>query len=215
MLFRSPIKKVRCFATLVKNPLHIRKHRDISKCEYKQDFHVVNDGNYIMAIYEGFDKNGKIKRSFELKNNIESAYILKHSIRINNPLSLVPETKNDLKFKHALKTGTLVLFWENDASEIWHLKKIDLIKRLYKVLKMNKDGRIVFRFHQEARNDERLKQDFKDQNQKEVPKDLTNGVSSINFEKPCPKLLLSPGNFNMLVEGYDFEIDVLGRIKPL
>lgn len=208
------IKKVRCLTPTVKNPFHIRMQRDRSDHDYKQQFHVVNDGNYVMAIYEGLDKNGKLKRSFEIKSNMDAARILKHSSKSTQQL-LFPIFKNQLPFKHALKTGTLVLFWETTPDEIWQLNKKELKKRLYKVLEMEKGGRITFRFHQEARNDEMLKQAFKNEFQEEAPKSLTKGVSSIDFNHPASKVRLSPSSFNMLVEGYNFEIDVLGRIKPL
>ncbi|MDO4190972.1 MAG: HNH endonuclease domain-containing protein, partial [Bacteroidales bacterium] len=68
---KIPIKKVRCYATKVTKPLHIRQQRDISTKEYKQQFHVMNDLNYCLAIYEGVVKN-KVKREFELVNNLEA-----------------------------------------------------------------------------------------------------------------------------------------------
>jgi len=65
------IKKVRCFANSVKQPLNIRQQRDASRKEYKRQYHVSNDSNYCMAIYEG-SGNGKAKREYELVKNIEA-----------------------------------------------------------------------------------------------------------------------------------------------
>ena len=59
-----PIRKVRIFTPNVTQPILLKKQRDLSDKEYKQDYHVVNDGNYCMAIYEGQDKKGKTKRTF-------------------------------------------------------------------------------------------------------------------------------------------------------
>ncbi|MBI9061480.1 MAG: type II CRISPR RNA-guided endonuclease Cas9, partial [Marinilabiliaceae bacterium] len=63
-----PIKKVRLYQPTVTNPLHIKKQRDKttkSPKPYKENYYAANDGNYLMAIYEGKDAKGKIKRDFE------------------------------------------------------------------------------------------------------------------------------------------------------
>jgi len=86
---------------------------------------------------------------------------------------------------------------------------------LYKVIKQNKDGRITFKFHQEARNDEGLKSDYESLFGVKTPKSITNGESKINFKRPTSKLLLSPSNFNMLIEHIDFELTPLGKIRRL
>lgn len=212
---KIPIKKVRCFTPMVKFPLHIRKHRDESKFEYKRTFHVVNDSNYLMAIYEGTDKKGKIKRDFEVVNYIDAAQLLKRSTDNGSFSSLVPLSKKSLPLRGVLKTGMQVLFWKDSPEEIWELDKNQIRNRLYKIIVLGKDGRIVFKFHQEARNDEMIKTDYERQHGLAAPKSLTNGVSSVDCEVPAPKLLLSPGNFNMLVEGLDFRLTVLGEIEPL
>lgn len=62
---RIPIKKVRIFTGSVTRPINIRQQRDLSKHEYKRQYHVQNDRNYMMAIYVGLDKKGKEKREFE------------------------------------------------------------------------------------------------------------------------------------------------------
>ena len=52
---RIPIRKVRIFTPGVTAPIHLKRQRDLSDKEYKRDYHVVNDSNYCMAIYEGRD----------------------------------------------------------------------------------------------------------------------------------------------------------------
>jgi len=221
-----PIKKVRCFAPTVTNPIHLKKHRDESKHDYKQSYHVTNDGNYLMAIYEGKDDKGKIKRDFEIANNLKAGEYFKQSVQetlkaqgINNLEGLVPSSKTvkkiDAPLKYIIKTGTLVLFWKDSVQEIWDLNNTEIRNRLYKIIKQNKDGRLAFKFQQEARNDEELKRDYEKKNNAKAPKSLTNGESKVNFNNPYPKLLLSPSNFNMLVEGYDFKINVLGQIEKI
>ena len=64
------IKKVRVIQDRVQNPMHIRKHRDLSKHEYKRQFHVKNDTNYLVAIYEDDTHS---KRAYDIINNLEAA----------------------------------------------------------------------------------------------------------------------------------------------
>ena len=64
-----PIKKVRCYTPSVTKPLNIRQQRDVSSREYKQQYHVTNDSNYLLALYIGKDKKGKEKREFEIINH--------------------------------------------------------------------------------------------------------------------------------------------------
>ena len=219
-----PIKKVRCYAPTVNNPIHLKDHRDKSNHEYKQSYHVTNDGNYLMAIYEGKDDNGKIKRDFEIINNLKAGEYFKQSVQetlkaqgINNLEGLVPSSKTvknmEVPLKYIIKTGTLVLFWKDSDHEVWELNSTEIRNRLYKIIKQNKDGRLAFKFQQEARNDEELKRDYEEKYNIKAPKSLTNGESKINFDYPYPKLLLSPSNFNMLVEGSDFKINILGQIE--
>lgn len=205
----TPIKKVRCIATTVTNPLDIKKNRDLSKHDYKHFSHFANDGNYMMAIYEGQDTKGKLKRDFILVNNLDAGKFFTGKIH-DNPIPDV-HPKSGFHYKSLLKTGTMVILWKDEPSEIWELSKNELIKRLYKVIKMNKDGRITLKFNQEARIDESLKKDYERINGVKAPKSLTNGESYVNFEISFPKLLLSPTKFNFLTEHVDFIINPVGE----
>lgn len=79
-----PIKKVRCYTPSVTKPLNIRQQRDVSSKEYKQQYHVTNDSNYLLALYigkdkKGKDKKGKEKREFEIINMLQTAQYFKTS----------------------------------------------------------------------------------------------------------------------------------------
>lgn len=74
-----PIKKVRCYTPSVTKPLNIRQQRDVSPKEYKQQYHVTNDSNYLLALYIGKDKRGKEKREFELINMLQTAQYFRTS----------------------------------------------------------------------------------------------------------------------------------------
>lgn len=60
-----PIKKVRCYTPSVTKPLNIRQQRDVSSKEYKQQYHVTNDSNYLLALYIGKDK--RVRKSVNLR----------------------------------------------------------------------------------------------------------------------------------------------------
>lgn len=205
------IKKVRIFTPSITSPIHLKKHRDVSRFDHKRDYYVANESNYCMAIYEGTNSKGRLKRSFQIVNTMEAA---KYYNGKTSRYDLVPQSdSNDYPLKCILRTGTMVLFYEQSAEELRECSKAELTKRLYKVIKLNKDGRIAFKFHQEAQNDENLKMSYEKHYGEKAPKALTDGYSKINFVYPYPKLLISTGNLNMIVEGYDFELTVTGEIK--
>ena len=205
-----PIKKVRVHQPMVTNPLpDFKKHRDLSEKEYKHQYNVANDGNYVMAVYEGFDRNDNVKRNILMVNNFEAGKFFNGKIEI----SPFPEKhpKTGMYLKYLLKTGAIVMFWEESPDEL-KSQNIDKVQRLYKVIKMSKDGRITFKFHQEARNDENLRLDYEKEYGQKAPKSLTNGESFVDYNNPFPKLLLSPPKFNFLVEEYDFKISSSGQL---
>ena len=201
---RIPIKKVRLFTPSVTRPMNIRQQRDQSRHEYKRQYHVMNDRNYMMAIYIGQNERGKEKRDFELISNLVAADKSKKSGR-QQPL--VPIAKNGLPLAYQLKIGTMVLLYEKNPKEVWTLSKQELQKRLYKVTGFssffagtNPYGRIVLLFHQESRPSNEIK--------------IKNGAF-IQNEALRPAILLLHTQFKALVQGFDFEINDLGEIQRL
>lgn len=197
------IKKVRCFANTIKNPIHIRSQRDLSDKDYKQHFHVSNDTNYCMAIYEGITK-GKVKRDYKLVRTIDAAKYFKRSTNYEAQKTLVPELSNKgFELKQLLKVGQMVLLYESYPEEICFSDLNDISKRLYKIVGLSYHpvgvgyGKIVMRHHQEARN----------------AKDITITNSAYNASQPIrSSIYLLHTQFNALVEGKDFEITPTGKI---
>ena len=197
------IKRVRIFTRLTQ-PLALRSLRDQSQKEHKRKVYVTNEGNYMMAIYEGVIK-GKTKREFDLVNNIEAAKFFRKRIGQEQDLPLMPEkSASDFPLKQTLKIGTLVLLYETSPSEIDFSDPKDVAKRLYKVVGMselpsgkNSYGVIKLRHHQEARPTGELK--FQNKSFK-------------NREPSLPAMLLLHTQFNALVEGQDFDLDITGKI---
>ncbi len=205
-----PINKVRVFTGSVTRPINIRQQRDKSRHEYKRQFHVQNDRNYMMAIYIGHDKNGKEKREFELINNITAANFYRRSNdRIPTDNQLVPlYSKSGYELCYRLKIGTMVLLYENSPEEVWELDKKNLQMRLYKITGLSsmvlreKDyyGTLELIHHQDAHPSSEIKK--------------KNGAYKSNEEfRPGIKLLHT--QFKALVQGVDFEINDLGEIKRL
>lgn len=202
-----PIRKVRIFTPSVTQPIALKKQRDLSDKEYKQDYHVANDGNYCMAIYEGRDKKGKTKRTFELVSNFEAAQYFKASADREARPDLVPLTDaNGFPLKCILKTGTMVLFYENSPAELYDCTPEELTKRLYKVTVMSKQirqskyvyGALELRHHQETRQAKDLQ--------------AKNGEWKVN-ETYRPLISIYHTQLNAYVEGYDFKLTVTGEIK--
>ena len=197
------INKVRLYANSVKNPLHIKEHAILSKSrhEHKQKVYAQNDENFAMAIYEDYDKKGKIKRSFEMINNIDagSYYKLSNGInKINYDIVTNPHDKTGLPLKYILKKGLMVLFFKEIPQEILELPIRDLYNRLYKLSKFDAQGRLTFRTHFEARQASDLKE-----------------IYDVDFEKPFEQIRLQVSKLNMLVEGYEFILTSSGKIQWL
>lgn len=199
-----PIKKVRVI-TRLKNPIIIRHHRDKSRHEYKRQFHVKNDVNYMLAIYEGIDSKGKEKRAFELVSNLAAAnFYRKSHISGFNSEALVPKEKNGCALKYQLKIGMMVILYENKPDEVWQLTKRELQKRLYIITGLgvhSADAMIVTLLHHQ---DARPKSDIK-------PKKGAFRAA----EEFRPKIVLRHTQFNGLIEGVDFELNDLGEISRL
>lgn len=198
------IKRVRIYTPSVTSPIHLKKHQMLSRFNHKQEYYVANDGNYCMAIYEGADARGKTKRTFQIVNNLEAAKFYNDK---TNRYDLVPQSDdNDYPLKYILRTGTMVLFYENSPEELYDCSRAGLAKRLYKVTGMSEQvvsgqyhyGTFTFRHHQEARPAGELK---------------AKGGEYKQNEEYRPIIGLKHNQLNALVEGYDFELTVTGEIK--
>ncbi len=204
-----PIRKVRCYANSVTNPLHIREQRDASSKEYKRQYHVVNDSNYVIAVYIGTNEKGKEKRDFELVNNLQAAQYFRTSndkdVVAGNIVPL--KSLHDYPLAYTLKIGTMVLLYEKSADEVWNAPGMELNRRLYKVVGIssmtiqgNSYATIKLRHHEEARQAKDIK--------------AVNGAYK-QGENLRASILMLHTQLNALVEGYDFKINEIGEIKRL
>ena len=202
-----PIKKVRLFAGSVTRPIHIRNHRDISRKDYKRQFHVQNDRNYMMAIYIGHDNKGKEKREFELVNNIDAARYFKRSNDIEQGLVPVVSAKKGYPLSYQLYIGTMVLLYEDSPEEVWDSDVNNMQRRLYKVTGFSsmivsgcEYGTISLIFHQSAKPSSEIKLKNGKYTKGEV---FREGIKMLHTQ------------FKALIQGVDFELNELGEIKRL
>ncbi|MBF7091907.1 type II CRISPR RNA-guided endonuclease Cas9 [Flavobacterium sp. ALJ2] len=193
------INKVRLYANSVKNPIEIKLHTALSKSrhEHKQKVYGQNDENFALAIYEGLDKKGKIKRGFESLNMIEAGEYFKKSNSSHRLIyPIAPEVnEGNLNLKFLARKGILVIFYEKTIDEIWNLSQVDLSKRLYKLAKIDNQGRLTFRPHEEARPASQLKESY-----------------NLEFLQSSEQLRLPVSKLDCAVEGYDFVTSSTGRI---
>lgn len=208
------INKVRLYANSVKNPLHIKEHAMLSKSkhEHKQKVYAQNDENFAMAIYEGTDNRGNVKRSFESINYMDAGAYFKLSNRNNNANSLVPliHLKTQLPLKYEVKKGDLVLFYKENKEELNEIGNKDLTKRLYKVIAFEGDGRIQFRYHKTA-----MQQSSSNKEELTIVKFMADNNlknSQVDFENPVPWLRLRVSNCDFILIKKEFEITPTGRI---
>lgn len=198
------IRKVRCYRPDIKRPLHISRQRDLSVRDYKQQYHVSNDENYMMAIYEGVVR-GKPQRTFALVNNIDATrhFTARHRGEAAAPL-VAAHSPEGYPLLCTLKKGQHVLLYENTPDEIRRQDPHDLGRRLYYVTGMSSMtidkyvyGVIVMKHHQEARKASDLK-----------PKNCNFS----NADETLPVIRMYHTQFKALVEGQDFRITPLGDI---
>ena len=199
------IKKVRIYtaSNLSPKPLGYKTQRDKSQYDYKRPYYVVYGGNYCMAIYEGLDNKGKVKRSYNLISNLEAAAFYNGKTMRDDLVAL--SDSNDYPLQYILRAGTMVLFYENSPKELYECSRAELSKRLYKVKGLcdkktgnNRTAYITMIHHQEARPDSDLV--------------IKKGVFIAN-EEYRPIIEQSHNQLNIIVEGYDFELTVTGEIK--
>jgi CRISPR-associated endonuclease Csn1 len=205
----TPIRKVRCIANDVKNPLKIKKQRMKSKKEYKQHFNVKNEENYCMAIYEIKDENGKIKRICKLVNMLEAGQYYKLSNKKYRKLyPIVPEKniENEYSLKYILIKGLMVLLYEKCPENIWEMSDKERLTRLYEITQLDTEQSCIkLLYHQEARE------------KKEITKYMglksgMKGGKNIGKFKEFPWIKIGPNAFDALVEGFDFNITPTGKI---
>ena len=159
----------------------------------------------MMGIYVGKNKSGKEKRDFELVNRLDAVGYYNSGVSAQGIDILRPESDNGYPLRWTLKIGTMVLLYDESPEEIYELGEAELCKRLYKITGMSSMtvhgsnyGTLSLLFHQEARSSTDVK--------------AKNGAFK-NGEPTRAAIVLLHTQFKALVQGSDFEMDDLGKIK--
>ncbi|MEI6141703.1 MAG: type II CRISPR RNA-guided endonuclease Cas9 [Mariniphaga sp.] len=217
-----PLNKIRHIRVFVRStePLPIKKQTYISSKpskhlvnrDYKSFYYANNASNPYYALYQGEVNNKKVTKYEILNLKKVSELIDSGSFRVEEYKLVDSNSDNKILLRDLLSIGKRVIFFKEDAQELLDMDHINRIKRLYVITGFEKDGRIRFLYHSEARDDKKLTEAYPIS---EFGQNGKNGFSSINWDKPWPKLKLSKDNLNMLIENKDFEIKPDGEIRFL
>ncbi|PVD49890.1 hypothetical protein DC498_22880 [Terrimonas sp.] len=197
----SKIRHIRVWAS-VSEPLQIKKQTYLSSKVYKQHYYAANATNSYFALYQ--DKE-KTKKDFDFRNLMEVAQALSvENIETENDL-FTPfisikkgKTEKQLDLKYILTPGARVIFVKDEEIRE-DLSHADIFNRLYVYTNFEKDGRLNFKYHLEARN--KIEEKYLE--------------SEIDWENPKPTLRFSYSKYDFLVEGeeYDFVVNMDGTIQ--
>ena len=212
---RCRVKAARGFMN-PENVTIVKEQTYKSSKEYKNFIYADSGENYMFGLYE--NESGRTIVPFNVfesakfsgfNGNVENHELFK----AKEPIFIGRgKNKAEARLKHIFQVGQKVLFFENDIEELKELEKQDISKRLYfvKNLADAKQGLIRFQHHLEARSDLQLNEDFP---VKDFGKKGLNGFSKFSTDFVAPRLLLSSGNFNFIIEGKDFEMKLDGTIN--
>jgi CRISPR-associated endonuclease Csn1 len=194
----NKIRHIRVWAS-VSEPLAIKKQTYLSRAEYKQYYWAANATNSYFALYKD-----ESKKDFDFRNLFETAKV-KSLNSVKNPNDLfepsITITKGkkitELPLVYVLKTGAKILFKKDQNEDLKTLSSSELTKRLYVYTNFEKDGRLNFKYHLEARN--KIEEKYSE--------------SEIDFKNPKPTLRFGYSKYDFLVENHDFIIEMDGTIK--
>lgn len=194
----NKIRHIRVWAS-VSEPLKIKKQTNLSKTEYKQHYYAGNATNSYFAIYKG-----EGKKDFDFKNLMDTAQALgiapiQKPSDLFEPVIIIIKAKKEtqLPLAYILETGMKVIFKKEAEEIIEDLPKGELLKRLYVYTNFEKDGRLNFKYHLEARN--KIEETYSE--------------SEVDFTNPKPSLRFGYAKYDFLVEGYNFIIEMDGTIN--
>ena len=206
------INKVRCYvsSSIAGKIIDVREQRDQSAKKYKRRYWVENGDNYVMGIYEGL-KGNKVCREYNIANMLDASTFYNDKTTD----SILPQKSVrgvlDLPIKYELRKGLHVILYEKSKDEVNMLDTKDIVPRLYIITglstsstttggKTYRYGMVSLKHAQEARPSTECKE--------------KKGLFK-NGEEYREIIVMNHNQFNALVEGVDFKINVLGEIVML
>ncbi len=196
-----PIHKVRCYAYST-NPQKIRTQTYTSSAEYKNYIYAesAKGSNFTAALFR--TARGKLR--YELLSLWEWANTHKDP----DFIPLEKRCQPGETFTGFIAPGTMALAYENSPDELKKLPPQELKKRLYKLIEIQKDGRMRFLYHKEARAGKDTKAVMKE-------KYNVQQASKFSFKETMLMLIISSGEYSshLIFEGIDFTISIDGEIQ--
>lgn len=190
------VKKVRIKAQPT-SPIILKKHHNViekNPKDYKQNYYVVNEENYLLAIYRGKNAKGKEISEYTICKLIDAVK------NRQNKTELYPDFKEkngiNLQLYKVLKVGKIVILQNDVQEDVFASPKEKLWKRLYRVAGLATSGNEVYikLVHIiSAKPWEYIKGE----------RDLNAGIECLRY---------GSANFKGLVEGQDFIVSPIGEI---
>lgn len=181
----NKIRHVRCFASSITSPLSIKAQQYPSTKWYKQEYHVGMGELHSICQYTHLDKY-----SYTVYSLFEIA------LRKKEGISPIPPKKIINNYEYTLsaiiKTGDMMLLYNEDIDELYTNSMSFLSQRLYKVVGFESDGRITLSRHIIASKEK--------------------GITIQDFNNLPSTIRCSASKLNFLLEGRDFKIQH-GKIK--
>ncbi len=192
------LKKVRL---RVKNkPIEIKAYPPVYRPKDPDNEYILsmNEENFGEAIYERVNPNGKIDRKYEIIPLIDAVkyYNTKKQNKETNHENIIPPEKNNIPLKYILKKGMTVMFYKETPAELKELNPIEIVKRLFTVGILGGD-RIWFFPNRFGGKKDDLKKNYSS-------KPIFDGKTALR---------LTQSNWNFIVNGIEFDIDIDGEIR--
>ncbi|UCS91856.1 hypothetical protein KZP23_14075 [Echinicola marina] len=212
----NKIRRVRVWQSV--DPMEIKEQTYKSSKVYKNYYYAKNSENFAFGYYVNEEGNRSIislnlfqTASFDNLNSIKNLKELFESKIFN-------AKGKEFFLHHVFRPGQKVLFFEENKYEL--KDKVNLSNHLYYVRRLYQAsrGNIQFQHHLEGRDDKQLSIDFPETMIDPITgtkcgKKGINGFSKFSAAFVAPRLLLSPGNFNFIIEDKDFEMGLDGQIR--
>ncbi|QTQ16541.1 type II CRISPR RNA-guided endonuclease Cas9 [Treponema parvum] len=127
------------------DPVKLKEHHNAIKKnqkEYKQHYYVVNEENYLVALYRGISADGKRLSKYSVLNLLD-AVKNKRSGKELYPNEM-EEGQNRLPLYKVLKVGKIVLLQNDYDEDVFGLPKELIWNRLYRIAGLGKSGERIF-----------------------------------------------------------------------
>ena len=165
------IRHVRCYSD-VKGALKIKEQTNKSTKEYKQYFYAAVGDLYTMCCYtNGKNKEYRVYRLYDIAQHRKSGIE-------DIPEFITDEKGNRLEWAYRLRSGDMILLYENTPEELYDMDPVNLKQRLYKVDRFESKGPTICMTHHLIANGERGKS-IKDYNK--MPPTARCSVNTLKF----------------------------------